>query len=129
MKRIKFGSHEIEQSYLADLVNKNIKTATSSLNYYNLKNPEQKSILGEIWEIYNGLNEFICSVKVTEVSILKFSEVDEEFAIAEGDGSFENWYTIHYDYYSEQLEKEGINFSQDIELECVYFKKIDKNNR
>lgn len=124
MKRIKFGSHEIEQSYLADLVNKEIKTATSSLNYYNIKNPENKSMVGEIWEIYDGLSNLICKVKVTNVSIIKFSEVDESFAIAEGDGSYENWYNIHLDYYKDMIEGEGLIFTEDIELECVYFEKI-----
>ena len=124
MKRIKFGSHEIEQSYLADLVNKEIKTATSSLNYYNIKNPENKSIVGEIWEIYDGLSNLICKVKVTSVSIINFSEVDESFVIAEGDGSYENWYNIHFDYYKDMIEGEGLIFTEDIELECVYFEKI-----
>ena len=121
---IQFGGTHEEQSELANLVEIGEKTATSSL--VEIKQEEDLTQIGDIWEIHDGKNHFICFVEVENVVFKKFSEVDEEFALLEGDGSLKNWTQIHHSYYSFLLEKIGKQLSSETLLECVYFKKTDK---
>lgn len=121
---IQFGGTHEEQTELANLVKIGEKTATSSL--VEIQQKEDLTQIGDIWEIHDGKNHFICFVEVENVVFKKFSEVDEEFALLEGDGSLKNWTRIHHSYYSFLLEKIGKQLSSETLLECVYFKKTDK---
>lgn len=121
---IQFGGTQEEQTELANLVEIGEKTATSSL--VEIKQEEDLTQIGDIWEIHDGKNHFICFVEVENVVFKKFSEVDEEFALLEGDGSLENWTRIHHSYYSFLLEKIGKKLNSETLLECIYFKKTDK---
>lgn len=121
---IQFGGTEEEQNELANLVKIGEKTATSSL--VEIQQEEDLTQIGDIWKIHDGKSRFICFVEVENVVLKKFSEIDEEFALLEGDGSLKNWTRIHHSYYSFLLEKVGKQLSSETFLECVYFKKTDK---
>lgn len=125
MEVIKFGGTKEEQTYLADLVLRGEKNATSSLKILQNFTDRKATKIGDIWQIRNGLNEDICVVEVIEVDVILFGDIDEVFAIQEGDGTFDNWYDIHFNYYSKQLLIYELLLTNETELECVWFKRIN----
>ncbi|MDR2278266.1 MAG: ASCH domain-containing protein, partial [Vagococcus sp.] len=80
---------------------------------------------GDIWQIKNGLNKDICVVEVIRVDVILFGDIDETFAIYEGDGTLANWYDIHFNYYSKLLSSYELLLTNETELECVWFKRIN----
>ncbi|WP_232844873.1 ASCH domain-containing protein [Paracoccus onubensis] len=59
-------------------------------------------------------------IETTEVSIRRFREVTEDFALAEGEGDFDAWTAGHIDYFS----RNG-GFDPDMELVCERFRLIE----
>lgn len=57
------------------------------------------------------------------------NEVSEEFAIAEGDGSYENWKSIHERYFKNELQKVGLDYSEDMLLVCERFSLVDVKDK
>lgn len=120
--KVRFGGTIEEQNELSQLVLIGEKVATSSL--LELKKEKDLTSVGDIWQIQDGFKQDICMVKVSEVEIKKFKDITEDFAIKEGDGSFNNWLEIHKNYYSFLLNKNGKLLEDTTLLECVYFEKI-----
>ena len=75
--------------------------------------------------ILNHKEQPVAIIKTVEVMIIPMNEVSEEFAIAEGDGSYENWKSIHKRYFTSELQKVGLEFSEDMLLVCERFTVID----
>lgn len=121
MEIIKFGGTPKEQKYLSNLVLTGLKTATSSLYDLQTLNHIAPTIVGDIWYIHDDEDSCVCKVKVTAVDLVPFGEVKPAFAISEGDKTYENWYEIHFAYYSSLLSKLNRKLSSDTLLECVYF--------
>ncbi|EOL41643.1 hypothetical protein RV11_GL002834 [Enterococcus phoeniculicola] len=125
-KKVKFGETSKEQDELAGLVEQGVKVATSSLKFFQDEGLSVPTSIGDKWAIENSLGELICLVEVTAVCYQTFSKIDETFAIAEGDGSFDRWYSIHSVYYSHLLNKYKQELTDQTILECVYFKKSEE---
>ena len=123
-KRIKFSEKEEEQDQLARLVDSGIKVATSSLLYLQEIGVKEPTKVGERWGIQDSQNKVVCEVEVESVTINTFSSITNDFAIKEGDQNFQNWYDIHWEYYSTVLSQYNKRLTDTTELECVYFKKI-----
>ena len=96
------------------------KTATSRLSEL----AEESNLVGEIWSIRNSKDVEVCRVEVVDIRRVPFGDVDEAFALLEGDGSYDNWYEIHHKYYGELLQREGLVLDDETMLECVYFETI-----
>ena len=110
---------------LAQSVIERRKTATCSAHVlYGLEN-EPVPIIGEYSIILNSLEEPVAIIKTVEVSVIPMNEVTEEFALAEGDGSYRNWKDIHERYFKRELGKVGLEFSEDILLVCERFELVD----
>lgn len=121
MKIIKFGGTPKEQKHLSNLVLTGLKTATSSLCDLQKLNHIAPTSVGDIWYIHDDENSYVCKVKVTAVELVPFGQINTDFAILEGDKTYENWYEIHFTYYSSLLSKFNRKLSADTLLECVYF--------
>lgn len=109
---------------LAALVAKGIKTTTS--NALTLFEASGKALpkVGDYNIILNKDFEPVCLIRIERVEIKLYDEIDEAFAIAEGDGSYETWDAIHVRYFTEQLSKLNVPFSRKIPLLCQTFKLI-----
>ena len=109
---------------LAQLVVDGVKIATcNALRLYELNNrplPQQ----GEYNIILNKVFEPVCVIQITEVEIKKYDEIDEAFAIEEGDGNYKNWDDIHVRFFTEQLSLFNEQFHRRIDLVCQTFKVI-----
>ena len=109
---------------LAQLVVDGVKTATcNALRLYELNNRPIPQV-GNYNIILNKAFEPVCVIQITAVEIKKYDEIDEAFAIAEGDGSYKNWDDIHVRFFKEQLGLFNESFHRQIELVCQIFKVI-----
>lgn len=59
-------------------------------------------------------------VETTEVARRRFGDVDADFALAEGEGTFEEWRAGHIRYF----ERNG-GWSEDMELICERFRLVE----
>ena len=114
---------------LAELVAKGIKTATSNAKKLFEVNNKMIPNAGDYNIILNKNFEPVALIQITSVEIKPYDEIDEPFAIAEGDGSYENWHAIHERYFSEQLAKIQESFHPKLELVCQTFKLLKVNER
>jgi len=110
---------------LARLVVDGVKTATcSGYVFYELENNPLPTT-DEYSIILNNEEQPVAIIKTVEVSLVPINKVTEEFAIAEGDGSYENWKSIHRRFFTSELKKHGLAFSEDMLLVCERFTLID----
>ncbi|KEK24152.1 ASCH domain-containing protein [Bacillus gaemokensis] len=111
--------------YLAQLVIDGVKTATCSGHiFYELENVSLPTT-GDYSVILNSNEKPVAIIQTVEVTLTPMNEVTEEFAIAEGDGSYQNWKEIHERYFRSKLNEIGHEFSKDMLLVCERFKLID----
>lgn len=127
-QKFKFGSTADEIDDLANKVLQGEKTSTSSLlDLYSIKQ-KKFSKLGEYVSILDSTNQEVALIRILKMEIIKFKDIPESFAIAEGDGSLENWRTIHKKHYSNQLSGIGKELTEDTELVCEWFNLIQQNS-
>ncbi|OZI12199.1 RNA-binding protein [Bacillaceae bacterium SAS-127] len=112
---------------LAQLVIDGIKTATCSAHvFYELEN-EPLPTIEDYSVILNSVDEPVAIIKTTDVSLMPMNEVPEEFAIAEGEGdrTYHYWRTVHEEFFTEELRKVDLEFSDDLLLVCERFEVVD----
>lgn len=121
-----FGS---DPDGLARLVIAGKKRATCSCRIlYDLENePLPKEDDYSI--ILDSNDQPVAIIRTSEVKILPMNEVTEDFAIAEGEGSYEEWWNIHVRFFTDELAEKGLPFSDDILLVCERLELVDFNER
>jgi uncharacterized protein YhfF len=84
------------------------KTAGSGLvkSYEVAGDPLPK--IGNYWIILDSDERPRCIGKTIRVEINPFLKVSEEIALAEGDGSLENWRKVHREFFGAYLAQLGI---------------------
>jgi uncharacterized protein YhfF len=78
--------------------------------------------VGDLSVILDGCGRPTCVIRTTEVRILAFDQVDEDFMRAEGEGdlSAQYWREGHQTYF----EREGV-FAPDMPLVCERFELVE----
>lgn len=111
---------------LAELTLKGIKTATCSAYDLYEKGEEELPQPGEYSVIINSRDEAVCIIKTTKVYIEQFKNISEEHAFKEGEGdrSLEYWRRVHRRFFTEELSREGIEFSEDMKVVCEEFERV-----
>ena len=111
---------------LAKLVKEGIKRATTSLYYWYENEEEELPKVGDVSIIkgWDGIAQ--CIIQTKQVKIIPFNKVDEKFAYIEGEGdkSLEYWTKGHIDFFSKELESEGIEFLADMLVVCEEFELV-----
>lgn len=113
--------------YLAQLVIDGIKSATcSGLIFYELENVPLPSI-EDYGIILNSQDAPVAIIKTTDVKVMPLNEVPEEFAIAEGEGdrTHRYWKEAHEKFFTEELRKIGLDYTEDLMLVCERFELVD----
>ena len=117
----KFGDSEVLSDLLISLVREGKKTATcGALRDYESGN-EAMPVVGrqDIALNWNGSPALV--IETVDIVTTKFSDVDEAFALAEGENeSLEGWQHDHRQYF----ERNG-GFNSDLLLVCERFKLIE----
>lgn len=111
---------------LAQLVKDGIKTATcSAYCFYEMEN-EALPAEGGYNIVLDSRDNAVCITQTTKVYVIPFSQVTSDHAYREGEGdrSLSYWRGVHRKFFTEELEAEGLEFSEDIPLVCEEFRVV-----
>ncbi len=117
---------------LAQLVIDGIKTATCSAHILYEQENEPIPAVDDYSIILNSKDEPVAIIKTVDVQVLPMNKVSEEHAVAEGEGdlSYQYWWDVHVEFFTEELANMGMEFSEDMLLVCERFELVDvKNNK
>ena len=111
---------------MSTLVKKGIKKATASLHYlYEIENepiPEVDDYV--IITNWKGIAQ--CIIQITNINIISFKDVTEEFAAKEGEGdkTLSFWRKVHRKFFSLELKEYSKKFSEDMLVVCEEFEVV-----
>ena len=118
----------VDADVLANLVVSGEKTATASAYpLYELED-EPLPAEGEYSVILDSMDNAVCVIQTTKVSVIPFNEVTEEHAFKEGEGdkSLEYWREVHEKFFTECMEESGLEFTSDMKVVCEEFAVVYK---
>ncbi|MDO4698575.1 MAG: ASCH domain-containing protein, partial [Pasteurellaceae bacterium] len=91
-------------NYLAALVLAGRKTATCSGRlFYTLENEPLPQADGKVQTILDGQGKPLVDIQLTDVFVEQFGKVSEDFALAEGEGSFAEWREAHQQFFNAEI--------------------------
>lgn len=108
-------------SELANLIKKGIKTASCG-SFASYQQEESAPRIGSYNIILDGQNVPVCVIRLVSLQLVRFCDINEEFARKEGEGdlSLEYWKKEHQRFFI----REG-HFSEDMELIAEEFEVVD----
>lgn len=110
--------------WLASLVIEGIKTATcSSYPLYEIEG-EALPAVGDYQIVLNSQNDPVAIIKSYSIEICPFKEVPVDFALAEGEGKYEDWKQAHISFFTGILDEYNMPFSEDMLVVCDRFEKV-----
>lgn len=112
---------------LARLVIQGIKTATASAyDLYALDDSEAMPKVGDYSVILNSREEGVCVIRTTKLSVVPFDRVgpDQAYMEGEGDRSLAYWRQVHEEFFREELEAYGLQFSKEMKVLCEEFRLV-----
>jgi uncharacterized protein YhfF len=94
---------------IAKLVVDGIKTATGSLFWSYLADGKPVPSVGDLWVVIDGDSNPVCAVQTTNVEIIPFNEVPEDYARwgGEEDCSLESWRRMYWRYMALECNRIG----------------------
>ncbi|GEN44399.1 ASCH domain-containing protein [Alkalibacillus haloalkaliphilus] len=123
-----FGSNEEQARELLDLVKSGDKTATCSL--YRMYEVEDAPLPteGEFNVITDWSGNPEAVTRTTDLDIIPFLAVPEDFAEKEGEGdkSYEYWHDAHVEFFTEELKSINEEFEDDLPVVCEQFELLYK---
>ena len=113
---------------LAELVVSGTKTATCSAHIlYEIEN-EPLPYVGQYAIVLDAADRPVAIIQTTEVTIQAMNEVSEAFALAEGEGTYREWWDIHERFFSELLRSYQLSFTPSMNIVCERFIVVDRFN-
>ncbi|KJP15366.1 cytoplasmic protein [Klebsiella aerogenes] len=108
-------------SELANLIKKGIKTASCG-SFASYQQEESAPRIGSYNIIIDGQNVPVCVIRLVSLQLVRFCDINEEFARKEGEGdlSLEYWKKEHQRFFI----REG-HFSEDMELIAEEFEVVE----
>jgi len=108
-------------SKLANLIKKGIKTASCG-SFTSYQQEESAPRIGSYNIILDGQNVPVCVIRLVSLQLVRFCDINEEFARKEGEGdlSLEYWKKEHQRFFI----REG-HFSEDMELIAEEFEVVE----
>lgn len=114
-----FGDSRALCDELIGLIRSGAKTATcSALREYD--EGEARPVVGRRDVVVDWDGRPVLVTETTEVTIRRFEDVPEDFALAEGEGGFEDWRRGHEAYFA----RNG-GFDPAMELVCERFRLVE----
>lgn len=111
---------------LALLVRSGVKRAHATLRREFEKDLEPLPGPGDLLVVLDGAGHPRAIVRNTHVELRLFSQIDDEFAFAAGEGdlTLQWWLVAHRQQWSEQAEREGFEIGESSELVLEYFELV-----
>ncbi|MFS0654438.1 ASCH domain-containing protein [Bacillus sp. 179-C3.3 HS] len=115
-----------DPDHLLALVIKGQKTATCSGHIFYEKENEPLPEVGQYSVILDSHAQPKALIVITHVDVMPMNQVSESFARAEGEGdlSYDHWYTVHKEFFTDSLKPYGLHFKEDMLLVCERFKLL-----
>ena len=113
---------------LAELVVSGKKTATCSAHILYEIEKELLPYVGQYAIVLDAAERPVAIIQTTDVTIQPMNEVSEEFALAEGEGTYADWWDIHERFFIELLGSYQLSFSPSMKLVCERFIVVDRFN-
>ena len=119
-----FGSNKEDADELAELVDKGIKTATTS-EY--VPGYEDMPDIGDWNIILDGRGDPVCVVQDKVVEIIPYNQISAEHAYHEGEGdrSYQYWRKVHDQFFEEEFKANGQKFYPQAPMVCEIFEKVE----
>jgi uncharacterized protein YhfF len=121
-----FGDSERTATALSGLVLRGVKRATASLvwTYEHERRPWPK--VGDLSIVTTWAKEPLCIIKTTQVDVVPFEEVSEEFAKieGEGDGTLASWRRNHLEFFAGQYARMGCTPHSGMLVVCEQFRVV-----
>ncbi len=121
-----FGDSPQMADDLGALVASGVKRATcGALWEYEFEN-EPLPQVGDLSIVLDGAKRPLCIIKITEVTIRPFNEVDAQFAYDEGEGdrTLEDWRRGHERFFTRSLADINREFGETMPLVCERFRVV-----
>lgn len=121
-----FGNTPEMAAELVELVLEGKKTATASLVWSCENNPQETPVLDGLSVVTDFEGNPKCIIQTTELRVLKFNEVDAEFAFDEGEGdqSLDYWRQVHWDFFAKECIELGKEPDLEMPVICERFKLL-----
>ncbi len=124
LRTVEFGNPGESREKLISLILDGNKRATAgTLEWDYVAENEPIETVGEKLAVIDNLNRHIATIQATRVEVKKFSEVPDEFALAEAEGdlSGDDFRESHFAFWS----KLGLAINDETEIVLVYFDLIE----
>ena len=66
----------------------------------------------------------VAIIEVESVEMHPLNEVPEEFALAEGAGTYQEWLDAHVNFFSGLFKQYNLEFKKDLPVVCERFRKV-----
>lgn len=110
--------------WLASLVVNGTKTATcSSYPLYEIEGVPLPKV-GDYQIVLDSQNQPVAIIKSYAIYIYPFNEVPADFALAEGEGTYDEWKEAHIAFFGHTLPQYGLVFTEDMLTVCDRFEKV-----
>lgn len=121
-----FCDNEQDANDLVKLVINCTKKATASLYLSYSAENEELPKEGDYNIIINWDGVAQCIIQTTNIDIVPYKDVTEEFAATEGEGdkSLEYWRNCHWDYFSREMREIGKEPSGNMLVVCEKFEVV-----
>lgn len=121
-----FCDNKKDADECAELVVKKIKQATSPSVWWFEKNKEELPKCGDLAIVTDWSGNPKAIIRTTKIEIVKYKDITPEYAQLEGEGdkTLEYWKKVHWDYYTEEMNKFGEKPNEEMKIVCEYFETI-----
>jgi uncharacterized protein YhfF len=126
-----FCNDEESANHLAELTLNGTKCATAGAVWSYEAEGEAIPQPGDLSIIINWQEEPVCIIETTQLDIVPFNEVSEEFARVEGEGdkSLAYWKKVHWDFFIEEMEAISREAEESMPVACERFRVIFPNSK
>ena len=125
LRGIEFGTQGEFREKLISLILEGKKRATAGTLEWDYKaEGEPIESVGENLAVINSAGQHVATIQATKVEVVRFADVPDEFALAEGEGDLSgvDFRESHQRYWSRQ----GLTISDDTEIVLLYFELVEK---
>ncbi len=121
-----FCDNQKDADECAYLVQKSIKQATSTSDWWYKKYKMQYPKIGDQYIITNWDGEAKAIIETTKVSFVKYCDISEEYAVIEGEGdkTLDYWKSVHWAYYIREMKPFKETPHEEMIIVCEEFKTI-----
>ena len=121
-----FSDDERSANDLAALVLSGRKRATAALFWTHELTDKPLPFPGALSVVTEWHGAPLCVIETTQVDVIPFEEVDEDFAATEGegDGSLRYWRDVHWAYFSRECQSLGKEPSPRMPIVCECFEVL-----